>query len=101
MAKSLFRNLTSQDLARFAQASKNTHRAVKTVYSTSSDIMYKNLIDIYDNPKFKKVIEKIKEIDLTDKKNDYLKNIKKLKKIQEVYKKEKNKELKKQNKTYK
>ena len=91
MAESLFGNLTSQDLSRFAQASTNTSRAVKTVYATSDEIMYKNLIDIYDNPKFKKVIEKIKEIDL--KKDNYLQEAEKLKEIQKVYKNEKNPKL--------
>ena len=91
MAKSLLGNLTSQDLARFAQASTKTRRAVKTVYATSDEIMYKNLIDIYDNSEFKKVIEKIKEIDLT--KNNYLQEAEKLKEIQKVYKNEKNPKL--------
>ena len=56
---------------------------------------YAFLIDIYDNPELKEVIEKIKQINLTDKKkkeNDYLQNAnaEKLKEIQAVYK---NKEL--------
>lgn len=93
MAQIVLDNLTSQQLARFAQASTNTYRTVETVYPTSSDIRYKNLIDIYDNPKFKKVIKKIEQIDLTDKKNNYLQTPDKLKEIQEVYKNKKNPEL--------
>jgi len=88
MGESVLRHLTSHQLSSFAQASTNTYRAVETFYPTSSDIRYKNLIDIYDE--FKKVIKKIKEIDLTDKKNDYLQTPDKLKEIQEVYKNEKN-----------
>ena len=51
---------------------------------------YAFLIDIYDNPELKEAIEKIKQINLTDKKNYYLQNAEKLKEIQQVYK---NKEL--------
>ena len=96
MAESLFDNLTQQQIARLQEVSTKTRRAVKTVYPTSSDIIYKKykfLIDIYDNAKFKKVLEKIKQINLTDKKNDYLQNAEKLKEIQEVYKNKKNEEL--------
>lgn len=89
MAKSVLGNLTPQEIASFQQVSTNTHRAVKTIYPNSSAIIYAFLIDIYDNPKFKKVLEKIKQINLTDKKNDYLQNAEKLKEIQEVYKNKK------------
>ena len=90
MAKRLFGNLTPQEIASFQQVSTNTHRAVKTIYPNSSAIIYAFLIDIYNNPELKEVIEKIKQINLTDKKNVYLQNAEKLKEIQQVYK---NKEL--------
>jgi hypothetical protein len=87
MAKSVFGNLTSQQLARLQEVSRHTQSAVKTFYPTSSDIRYKNLIDIYDNPKFKRVLEKIKQID--PEQINYLQNTEKLKEIQEVYKNKK------------